>query len=145
MKNYNSIHLVTDEDPEEHVNSPQEMQKKKIRAKYKNLKVKKYKRRAIRDQALLRQMIDQINAVSADAYGKLDFMDRQALLNWKTNFQHLEKINHLAKTIENKTYSAVNGAKIIGMYKIYGNENSTLVNPAENPFKLEVRDRDFER
>ena len=34
--------------------------------------------------------------------------------------------------------------KIIELYKIYGNDTTALVNPAENRFVLEVRDRGYE-
>jgi hypothetical protein len=34
--------------------------------------------------------------------------------------------------------------RIIELYKIYGSQESVLVNPLENPFILSVRDRNFE-
>jgi hypothetical protein len=34
--------------------------------------------------------------------------------------------------------------KIIELYKIYGNDKSALVNPAENRYVLEVRNREYE-
>ena len=33
---------------------------------------------------------------------------------------------------------------VIELYKIYGNDTTALVNPAENRFVLEVRDRGYE-
>lgn len=35
--------------------------------------------------------------------------------------------------------------KIVGLYKIYGNDNVALVNPAENPGVLLVRTRSAEK
>ena len=35
--------------------------------------------------------------------------------------------------------------KIVDLYKIYGNDNIALVNPAENPGVLQVRTRSAEK
>jgi len=51
-------------------------------------------------------------------------------------------MNKLSKSRDATTQGKV--SKIYELIKTYGNENATLVNPAENPYVLEVRDRRFE-
>ena len=72
---------------------------------------------------------------------KLDLMDRDALDNWRKNYEYLAKKNNVQRSIESQKADM---NKIIELYKIYGNDTTALVNPAENRFVLEVRDRGYE-
>lgn len=65
--------------------------------------------------------------------GYLDLMDREALENWRSNVNYLNKVNKLRET-EGQQVNWLN--RIVDMYKIYGTESVALVNPKENPYIL---------
>lgn len=69
----------------------------------------------------------------------LDLLDRQALENWRKNVNQLNKLHRLRIPQEQQLALL---AKIIDMYKIYGNNNTALVNPQDNPYILQIKDRD---
>ncbi len=74
---------------------------------------------------------------------KLDKVDKYAIKNWRKNVKRRKKKK---EEVRRSNSGEINDLrKIIGLYKIYGNDGLALVNPAENPGVLQVRKRSAER
>ena len=97
----------------------------------------------MRDKVLLDKMLKEISGLSAFAYGKLDQIDKQALQNWFVNYKHLARVNK-EKPKQTEKQGISNMAKIVDLYKQYGDPTSVIVNPVENNAVLHVRSRHFE-
>lgn len=93
--------------------------------------------------------MDQLSALDHNLYvgavgdRKLDKIDKHAIVNWrKQKKKRGKKTKHLPRSNSGE----INDLKrIVNLYKIYGNDNLALVNPAENPGVLQVRNRSAER
>ena len=72
----------------------------------------------------------------------LDAFDKQALKRWKKTVRKAAKVGNMKRT-DNEELNDLR--KIVDLYKIYGNDNIALVNPAENPGVLQVRTRSAEK
>mmetsp|Transcript_38735 Transcript_38735/g.58913 ORF Transcript_38735/g.58913 Transcript_38735/m.58913 type:complete len:87 (-) Transcript_38735:686-946(-) len=74
---------------------------------------------------------------------KLDKVDKYAIKNWRKNVKKRKKKK---EEVRRSNSGEINDLKkIIGLYKLYGNDGLALVNPAENPGVLQVRKRSAER
>jgi hypothetical protein len=60
----------------------------------------------------------------------LDAFDKQALKRWKKT---VKKAAKKGKMKRNEIEEFNDLKRIVDLYKIYGNDNIALVNPAENP------------
>ena len=94
------------------------------------------------------QTIGQLSLLEQGLYmGKistshLDAFDKQALKRWKKTVKRSKKQGQLKVNDDDELHDL---KKIVGLYKIYGNDNVALVNPAENPGMLLVRTRSAEK
>jgi hypothetical protein len=73
---------------------------------------------------------------------KLDKIDKHAIKHWRKTKKKRNQKNKLKRS----NSGDINDLKrIVELYKIYGNDNLALVNPAENPGILQVRNRSAEK
>ena len=91
-----------------------------------------------------RNTIHQLDLINQGIYlpQNLDSVDKHAIKRWKKNQKKARKKGQL----KNNDSTDLNDlAKIVNLYKIYGNDNIALVNPADNPGILQVRTRSAEK
>lgn len=93
--------------------------------------------------------MDQLSALDHNLYvgavgdRRLDKIDKHAMVNWRKQKKRKGKKQ---KNLPRSNSGEINDLKrIVNLYKIYGNDNLALVNPAENPGVLQVRNRSAER
>ena len=73
---------------------------------------------------------------------KLDKIDKHAIKHWRKSKKKRNTKNKLRRSNSGE----INDLKrIVELYKVYGNDNLALVNPAENPGILQVRNRSAEK
>ena len=77
---------------------------------------------------------------------KIDKLNQYALQNWKKEGRRKRRPKNKPKAQPQEEVDDYNDLKkIVKLYKIYGNDQLALVNPAENPGILQVRKRSAER
>lgn len=72
----------------------------------------------------------------------LDTVDKNAIKRWKKNVTKARKKGQLKHDEELLNHDL---SKMVNLYKIYGNDEIAMVNPAENPGILQVRTRSAEK
>lgn len=86
--------------------------------------------------------LDQNVYINAMGDKKLDKIDKHAIKHWRKTKKKRNKKNKMRRSNSGE----INDLKrIVELYKLYGNDNLALVNPAENPGILQVRNRSAEK
>ena len=74
--------------------------------------------------------LDQNVYINAMGDKKLDKIDKHAIKHWRKTKKKKNRKNKLRRSNSGE----INDLKrIVELYKLYGNDNLALVNPAENP------------
>ncbi len=62
--------------------------------------------------------------------GAVDALDKHAIKRWRKNVRKARKRGQLARSPSGELDDL---KKIVNLYKVYGNDNTALVNPIEQP------------
>ena len=82
-------------------------------------------------------MMDKADKMRPEAVKEIDMLDKHALRNWT------KRMEKGARSGKERDDVLKNGQKMVSLFKVYGNEATTLVHSTAEPNKLTVRRRDL--
>ena len=92
-------------------------------------------RKALVEQQLFDSMLSKAESLPASVYEKLDHLDREALRRWYANAKQFANGPKEKRTVKTDV------RRVVDLYKLYGSDQSALVNPSSDKLCLEVRNR----
>lgn len=92
-------------------------------------------RKAMVEQQLFDSMMSKAESLPASVYEKLDHLDREALRRWYANAKQFANGSKEKRTVKTDV------RRVVDLYKLYGSDQSALVNPSSDKLSLEVRNR----
>ena len=87
------------------------------------------------EQQLFDSMMSKAESLPASVYEKLDHLDREALRRWYANAKQFANGSKEKRTVKTDV------RRVVDLYKLYGSDQSALVNPSSDKLSLEVRNR----